>query len=63
MTLLIDFPLMKVLNIMFPNPELVETEGLNVRVQAILLEDIDWKFQSSLEGFKSFPSKPLKVHP
>ena len=54
---------MKVLNIMFPNPELVETEGLNVRVQAILLEDIDWKFQSSLEGFKSFPSKPLQVHP
>ena len=38
---------LKVLKVLFPNPKLVEAENLNIRVGVSLLDDIDWKFQSS----------------
>merc|ERR1711874_890496 len=51
---------MKVLNVLFPNPELVEAAKMEIRATVMPFADIDWKFQSTLKGFKCFPSKPLK---
>ena len=56
-----DKEAMRILKIMFPEPELVEAENIEIRVQVMPFDDIDWEFQSSLNGFRSFPSKPLKV--
>ena len=51
----------KILKILFPDPELVEAENLEIRAKVTPFDDIDWTFQSSLESFRSFPAKPLKV--
>ena len=51
----------KVLKVLFPDPELVAAENLEIRAKVTPFDDIDWEFQSSLNGFRSFPSRPLKV--
>merc|ERR1711874_128493 len=51
---------MGILKVLFPNPELVEAANMKIRVQVMPFSDIDWKFQSSLKGFRSFPAKPLQ---
>ena len=56
-----DKEAMRILKIMFPEPELVEAENIEIRVQVMPFDEIDWEFQSCLNGFRSFPSKPLKV--
>ena len=49
------------LKTLFPHPELVEAENMRIRVQIKPLADIDWNFQSSFDGFRSFPARPLEV--
>ena len=51
----------KILRVLFPNPELVESEGMIIRVHIMQFNGIDLEFLSSLNGFRSFPAKPLKV--
>ena len=41
----------KVLTVLFPYPELVESENLKIRVKIAAFPDINWTFQSSLEKF------------
>merc|ERR1712045_194056 len=45
------------LRTLFPNPDLLEQEKLGIRVKVMPLADIDWNFQSSLIGFRSFPAR------
>ena len=49
------------LKTLFPDPELVEAENMRIRVQIKPLNEIDWNFQSSFDGFRSFPARPLEV--
>ena len=56
-----DDEAMKVLEVLFPNPELVEAEKLKIGVHIMAFSDLDWKFQLSPEGSRSFTSKPLRV--
>ena len=50
----------KVLTVLFPYPELVESENLKIRVKITAFPDIDWTFQSSMEKFRSLETLPLK---
>ena len=45
------------LRTLFPNPQLVEEEKLRIRVKVMPRADLDWNFQSSLIGFRSFPAR------
>ena len=62
-----DQEAMKILKVLFPSPKLVMDQKLEIRVKILPFSDInsvihpDWRFQSSLEGFRGFPAKPLKV--
>ena len=53
----------KILQILFPNPRLVQANKVKIRVEVIPFVDIDWEFQSTWRDFKNFPSKPLEVIP
>ena len=39
---------------------LINIEKIRIRAQVLPLPDIDWNFQSSLEKFRKFPSRPLE---
>ena len=48
------------LKTMFPNPPMVEAEKIKIRVQVMPFAEIDWNFQSSLDGFERFQARPLE---
>ena len=51
----------KVLGRLFPNPDVIEAENMEIRVKIVPFDEIDWKFQSTWKGFRNVPAKPLKV--
>ena len=49
------------LKTLFPNPALLEAEKIRIRVKVMSEADINWDFQSTLDGFRSFPAKSFEV--
>ena len=49
---------------LFPNPPLIETKKMRIRIQVMpSAADINWNFLSTLDGSRSFPAKSLEVIP
>ena len=49
---------------LFPNPALIETKKMRIRILVMpSAADINWNFQSTLDGSRSFPAKSLQVIP
>ena len=59
------FTIFKVLESLFPNPDIIEAEGMEIQVKIMSFNDIKWTSRLSLtERFfhlRNVPSKPLKV--
>ena len=48
---------------LFPNPELIETKKMSIRIQVMPSAGINLNFQSTLDESRSFPAKSLEVIP
>ena len=48
---------------LFPNPALIETKKMRIRIQVMPFNEISMKFQSTLDESRSFPAKSLEVIP
>ena len=49
------------LNSLFPNPALIETKKMRIRIQVMPFNEISMNFQTTLDGSRSFPAKSLEV--